>query len=105
MPAHTDQAERSSFRDPAGLVLWRDGVVLRRVNEAGRADYEALMGSGLYEDLVQRGLLIKHAEETPQTARHICTTRNGAVCLVPLRMGVFGAQDAALATPKPSSER
>ena len=51
-----------SFRDPAGRVFARDGVVYRQVNEPGRADYETLMGSGLYEALTSRGLLVPHED-------------------------------------------
>ena len=32
-----------SFRDPAGHVVLREGVVVRHVTEAGRDDYQALM--------------------------------------------------------------
>jgi len=52
----------ASFRDPAGVVFRRDGVVLRQVNECYRADYDRLVGSGLYDALVARGLLIPHEE-------------------------------------------
>jgi hypothetical protein len=58
-------AERSSFRDPAGTVFRYNGEIYRRVFEAGRTDYEALMKSGLYEVLTQKNLLIPHTEVAP----------------------------------------
>ncbi len=53
-----------SFRDPAGFVYERDGVLLRHVAAAGATDYDALMASGLYRALADRGWLIAHEEVT-----------------------------------------
>jgi ribosomal protein L11 methylase PrmA len=52
----------ASFRDPAGFIYTRDGVLYRQVQPAGRDDYERLMTSGLYETLVAAGDLIPHEE-------------------------------------------
>jgi len=52
----------SSYRDPAGFIFTRDGVLYRQVNELGRADYDLLMSSGLYGALVDSGDLIVHEE-------------------------------------------
>ena len=52
----------SSFRDPSGFVFVRDGVLYRQVNCSYQAHYEQLMGGGLYNELVERGALIPHAE-------------------------------------------
>lgn len=54
----------ASFRDPAGFVYELDGVLLRQVNPAGAAHYDALIESGLYDDLTARGWLVPH-EEVP----------------------------------------
>ena len=51
-----------SFRDPAGFVFTRDGVLYRQVNESFRENFEALKTSGLYDALTERGLLIRHEE-------------------------------------------
>lgn len=53
----------SSFRDPAGYVTLERGLVKRVVTDWGREDYEMLMRSGLYEELVSEGLLLEHTEE------------------------------------------
>lgn len=52
----------ASFRDPAGFVYRRDGVLYRQVQPACREAYDRLMGGGLYEELVRAGLLIPHEE-------------------------------------------
>jgi hypothetical protein len=63
-------AERvgGSFRDPAAFVFTRDGVLYRQVNLAGRAVYDALMASGLYEELTASRDLVRHAEVDPALA-------------------------------------
>lgn len=57
-----------SFRDPSGFVFSRFGVLLRQVQEVYRADYDQLLGSGLYEELAEKGLLVKHGEESLEAA-------------------------------------
>jgi len=59
----------SSFRDPSGFVFVRDGTVYRQVNRRYQTDYDLLMSSGLYDDLVSRRLLIPHRETTDPPAR------------------------------------
>ncbi|WP_435018994.1 class I SAM-dependent methyltransferase [Tundrisphaera sp. TA3] len=51
-----------SFRDPGGFLFERDGILYRQVNRAGRADYDALVTSGLADELIDDGLLIPHRE-------------------------------------------
>jgi len=67
--------EPSSFRDPSGF-LFRDGdsVLLRQVNPHGERDYATLMGSGLYDELTQKAMLVAH-EEVPLS----CAATPGAV--------------------------
>ena len=55
-------ASPASFRDPSGYVFRRDGVFYRQVNQAYRDEYDLLMSSGLYDDLVRAGRLIPHEE-------------------------------------------
>ena len=52
----------SSFRDPSGFLFRRDGVLYRQVNRIYKEDYHQLMDSGLYQDLVEAGLMISHRE-------------------------------------------
>jgi len=50
------------FRDPSGFIFTRDGQLYRQVNKQYQADYELLFGSGLYQELTERKLLIPHSE-------------------------------------------
>jgi hypothetical protein len=59
------QSHRASFRDPSGYVFTRAGGLYRQINEAGSRDYERLLSSGLYEELVASGDLVPHAEADP----------------------------------------
>ena len=70
MSSLVSRAERvgGSFRDPAAFVFTRDGVLYRQVNEPGREAYDALMRSGLYEQLTASGDLICHTDADPAAA-------------------------------------
>ena len=61
-------AHPASFRDPDGFVFTRGGVLFRQVNESGRADYERLVQSGLYDRLLGEGLIVPHEEVGPAEA-------------------------------------
>jgi hypothetical protein len=52
----------ASYRDPAGFVFTYDGIVYRQVNLAYQKDYDLLISSGLYEELVTKQSLIAHKE-------------------------------------------
>jgi len=58
----TDSSIPGSFRDPSGFVFCRDGSVYRQVNGIYKDNYDHLMGSGLYEALVDANLLVPHYE-------------------------------------------
>ena len=51
----------SSYRDPSGFIFTKEGIIYRQVNLSYRENYEFLMGSGLYEELVNSRLLVPHA--------------------------------------------
>ena len=52
----------ASFRDPSGFVFQRNGEIFRQVNLSYKDEYDLLIGSGLYENLVNDNLLIAHRE-------------------------------------------
>ena len=58
----------ASFRDPSGVVYWREGMLLRQVNLMYKDDYDHLMRSGLYNRLVETGRLIPHQEASLELA-------------------------------------
>ncbi len=59
---HPEGVLPSSFRDPAGRVFRRDGVLYRSIRDPGRPHYDTLMSSGLYKELVAANLLVRHEE-------------------------------------------
>ncbi len=66
-PAAADSAGNvrlhgASFRDPAGFVFTRDGVLYRQVNLEAQRDYDQLYSSGLFAELVAAGDLVPHEE-------------------------------------------
>jgi ribosomal protein L11 methylase PrmA len=50
----------SSYRDPSGFVFTRSGVLYRQVNRVFANEFQAVAGSGLYDELARQGLLIPH---------------------------------------------
>ncbi len=66
----TDGILGSSFRDPSGFLFEREGILYRHVDASYAPHYDALMGSGLYRELTERGLLVPHelAEGVPSPA-------------------------------------
>jgi hypothetical protein len=52
----------SSFRDPSGFVFFNNNILYRQINKFYSQNYELLIKSGLYEELIQKNLLIPHRE-------------------------------------------
>lgn len=52
----------ASFRDPSGFVFERSGQYYRQVNNVYKQDYDLLMSSGLYNELVASKSLLPHEE-------------------------------------------
>lgn len=52
----------ASFRDPSGFLFVSGDQVYRQVNESYQANYDALMQSGLYQSLIDKGWLLAHEE-------------------------------------------
>lgn len=50
----------ASYRDPDGFIFFKDGILFRQVNQSYAANYQLLIGSGLYDVLVQRNLMVRH---------------------------------------------
>jgi hypothetical protein len=57
-----DRVSPGSFRDPDGFLFSRCGQLYRQINLSCKEDFDAFMGSGLYQELVNQGLLIPHQE-------------------------------------------
>jgi hypothetical protein len=91
----------SSFRDPSGFVYVADGTLLRQVNASYSAHYDRLMGSGLYNTLVEKGWLTPHEEiDRHASAEAYRTLKPDAVPYVsyPYEWCFSQLKDAALLT-------
>ncbi len=55
----------ASYRDTAGFIFKRDGLIYRYVHPRYDMHFTRLMESGLYEELVTKAKLIAHADMTP----------------------------------------
>jgi len=62
------EIDPASFRDPAGFVFRRDGIIYRQIQPPASADWAAFLSSGLYERLAADGLLVEHADVSPGEA-------------------------------------
>jgi len=92
-----------SFRDPAGFVYRRDGVLLRQIQPSYLPTWNSVVGSGLYADLVDRGLLVPYQDAPLELA-----ARPGAAAVLqpeevpfisfPYEWCFSALKDAALAT-------
>ncbi len=98
-----------SFRDPAGFLFWRDGELFRQVHRSYAADYDHLLASGLYDELVAAGLLVPHEETDEPACEGVIPTGSAAAYKVihPRRLEFISypyewcfsqLKDAALAT-------
>lgn len=61
----------SSYRDPSGFVYQENGTIYRQINKSYQREYEQLLRTGLFTDLVKRGLLIPHEEIKKKPAKII----------------------------------
>ncbi|RLC40154.1 MAG: SAM-dependent methyltransferase [Candidatus Coatesbacteria bacterium] len=62
MKRASDKVIAGSFRDPSGFLFTRGGALYRQINKTYKEHYDLLMGSGLFNALVGKGLLIPHEE-------------------------------------------
>ncbi|MDQ2675149.1 MAG: SAM-dependent methyltransferase [Chloroflexota bacterium] len=58
----------ASFRDPAGFIFRRDGVLYRQIQPPASADWAAYHSSGLARSLSADGLVVEHEEASEELA-------------------------------------
>src|SRR3990170_3797333 len=97
------QLSGASFRDPSGFLFTSEGVLYRQVNRAYQENYEMLVSSGLYQSLVDAGLLIPHDEVAiapadPQVAYKIIKPEQVTFISYPYEWSFSQLKDAALTT-------
>lgn len=54
--------DNTSFRDPSGFIFTKKNELYRQINLSYKEDYNLLIDSKLYENLVLKGFLIPHQE-------------------------------------------
>jgi ribosomal protein L11 methylase PrmA len=92
--------DQASFRDNRGFVYWKDGQAYRQINANGKAAYEQLMASGLYEQLVKLGLMVAHEEVKAESGEAYKAIRPELVPFIsyPYEWSFSQLKDAALTT-------
>ncbi len=103
LPSPEDRTHPGSFRDPSGFLFRRNGVLYRQINAVYREHYDELVGGGLYKDLVDAGLLVRHEEVAvppadPATAYRIIRPEPVPFISYPYEWCFGELKDAALAT-------
>ncbi|WP_067047742.1 hypothetical protein [Methanofollis ethanolicus] len=93
----------SSFRDPSGFLFRRNGTLYRQINRSYAESYEILIASGLYDDLVKRGLLIPHRDaeiepERPEEAYRVIEPEVVPFISYPYEWSFSQLKEAARAT-------
>ncbi|OYT25761.1 MAG: SAM-dependent methyltransferase [Candidatus Altiarchaeales archaeon ex4484_96] len=95
---------RSSFRDPDGFVYAEEGVVYRQINQSYKINYDHLIESGLYDELVENDLLISHSEvkkkELNENAYKIIQPEQISFISYPYEWCFSQLKDAAITTLK-----
>jgi ribosomal protein L11 methylase PrmA len=100
-----DHREPSSFRDPSGFLFWKDGSLYRQVNRIYQENYQLLVDTGLYRELVDNNLLIPHEEveitpPEPNIAYQVIKPQPVPFISYPYEWCFGQLKDAALATLK-----
>jgi hypothetical protein len=100
-----NKRETASFRDPSGFLFWRDGELFRQINHKYQDNYDLLMKSGLYQDLVENDLLIPHHEVDvdpfdPASAYRVIRPERIGFISYPYEWCFSQLKDAALVTLK-----
>ena len=62
--------EFSSFRDPSGYIYYENNKIYRYIDKSYFKEYDYLMSSGLYEELLKENLIISH-KEVERNENHI----------------------------------
>ncbi len=103
--ATSDSATRDagSYRDPAGFVFRRDGVVYRQIDPTFADDWQGYLESGLYERLRDEGIVIPHEavdlELAPSPPAHaVIRPEQLPLISYPYEWSFSQLQDAALLT-------
>jgi len=98
------ERDPASFRDPAGFVYWRDGVIYRQVDRSFADRWDDVAASGLLEELQGAGLLIRHESvdrmlaADPSVAHAVLRPERLAFISYPYEWSFSQLRDAAIVT-------
>ncbi len=90
--------EDSSFRDHSGFVFYENNEVYRQINPVYFDNYNFLMNSGLYNELVSKKYLIEHEEITNDTSKIIVKAKKINFISYPYEWSFYQLKRAALLT-------
>ena len=98
-----EKRHASSFRDPGGFLFRKETTLYRQINQSYRADYDLLLASGLYDELIAVQMLIPHRESdiapaNPALAYKIIEPDQLSFISYPYEWSFSQLQDAALVT-------
>ena len=96
---------KSSFRDPSGFLFVNEGNLYRQINKSYQNEFDKIMDSGLYDELVEKELLIPHEEsstESPQSEKCYKIIKPKLIDFIsyPYEWSFSQLKDAALITLK-----
>jgi len=100
---HNHLKQAASFRDPNGFIFSREETIYRQVNIAYQGNFDFLIESGLYNQLVKEGLLIPHRETNappldPENSYKILIPEKIEFISYPYEWSFNQLKDAALTT-------
>lgn len=96
-----EQKVLGSYKDPSGYVFRKDGHLYRRINDSYLNTYHQTRDSGLFQELMQKKLLIEHDEILEQDGddpHAIIRPRTIRFISYPYEWCFSELKDAALAT-------
>ena len=96
----TKSKEISSFRDPSGYIYYENNKVLRHINTCYFSVYEKFMSSGLYEELLNEGLIVSHKEVIKNEKEIVLEVEKIPYVSYPYEWTFDQLKDAALLTLK-----
>ena len=91
-------AHAASFRDPSGFVFKKGEDIFRQINPIYFDNYRKLMESGLYENLVEKALLVPHNEISKDNEKIIIQPEQLRFIIYPYEWSFLQLKDAALLT-------
>ncbi len=99
----SNPVDPGSFRDPSGFIFTHQGTLYRQVQDSYRQEYHLLTSSGLYQDLVDAGLLVPHTEVSLDFAQgtgahRVLKPERISFISYPYEWSFSQLRDAALAT-------